>query len=180
MDTSGFIVPPPGLIPSHVDDQTTPARTIEPASFEPASFPAFVPATIGAPLPVPPKPAALQAVLPQEQTLLPSVWRLSLADGQNIEASGSLVLGRDPALVPARQHARLVPLTDQAKSVSKTHAIIDLDDGELSVTDLHSTNGVIVIDADGTETDLEPGGRATVHHGSQLLLGEFRIGVSHE
>ncbi|WP_022886510.1 FHA domain-containing protein [Glaciibacter superstes] len=175
MDKSGFIVPPPGLIPSHVDDQTTPARTIEPAS-----FPAFVPVAIGAPLSAPPLPVPPQNVLPQEQTLLPTAWRLAFADGQSIEATGSLILGRDPATVPARQHARLVPVTDQAKSVSKTHAIIDLEGGELSVTDLHSTNGVIVIEADGTETDLEPGGRATVRHGSRLLLGEFRIDITHE
>ncbi len=132
-----------------------------------------MPTLIGVPHPIAP-------VLSPENTRLPTSWQLKLADGQSIEATGSMVLGRDPAPVAVRPHATRVPVTDAAKSVSKTHAIIDVEDTQLAVTDLHSTNGVIVTDPDGTQTDLPPGGRAVLHEGSRLMLGEFVIDVLRE
>ena len=183
MDKPGFIVPPPGLIPSQIEEKTVPAVKIVPAA-----LPAFVPTPIGAPRPgrpvpsqsVPSQSVPSAPVLPQGATQLPTSWRLRLADGQSIEATGSLVLGRDPAQVDVRPHATRVPVNDDAKSVSKTHAIIDVEGSQLFVTDLHSTNGVIVTDPDGTQTDLPPGGRAVLNAGSRVLLGEFVIDVLHE
>jgi FHA domain len=210
-DKPGFIVPPPGLIPSRGAEETTP-----PPKVAPLSFPVFVPVPLGAspqpaampstpvpstPVPSTPTPstplpgdggqgaplaeapavnARLGNVLPQEDTLIPKIWRLTLADGQSFEASTSMVLGRDPAVVPVRPQAQRIPVTDPVKSVSKTHAIIDVDATELSVTDLHSTNGVIVTRPDGRQDDLPPGGRAVLAAGSRVLLGEFAIDVSRE
>jgi hypothetical protein len=42
------------------------------------------------------------------------------------------------------------------------HARLELADGVWTVTDLNATNGVIVIEADGTETLLDPGASAPV------------------
>jgi pSer/pThr/pTyr-binding forkhead associated (FHA) protein len=119
-------------------------------------------------------------VLPQEDPLIPKNWRLTFADGQTFEATTSMVLGRDPASVPVRPQAKRISVTDPAKSVSKTHAIIDVEAAELSVTDLHSTNGVIVTGPDGRQDDLPPGGRTVLTAGSRVLLGEFAIDVSRE
>jgi hypothetical protein len=176
----GFIVPPPGLIPWR-DAEKTP----RPPHVTPASIPPFVPVPLGATPPGGTPPAATPTtrppnVLPHEDTTIPKTWRLRLADGQSFEASNSMVLGRDPAVVPVRPQARRIPVTDPAKSVSKTHAIIDLESAELSVTDLHSTNGVIVTRPDGRQDDLPPGGRTVLTAGSRVLLGEFAIDVTRE
>jgi FHA domain len=189
-DKPGFIVPPPGLIPSRDAEETTP-----PPEMTPVSVPMFVPVPLGGTPPAA-RPAdggqalasaeALAAnarprnVLPQEDTLIPKTWRLTLADGQSVEASHSMVLGRDPAVVPVRPQAERIAVCDPAKSVSKTHAIIDLDATGLSVTDLHSTNGVMVTRPDGRQDDLPPGGRAVLTAGSRVLLGEFAIDVTRE
>lgn len=167
MDRPDFIVPPPGLIPSRVGERTVPA-----ASIAPASFPVFVPGPLGGA-----RPAAAVHAQPPPRDDAPPGWWLTFADGQRVEATVALVIGRDPAPVATRPHATLQPVTDAAKSVSKTHAIIDMDGDRLSVTDLNSTNGVIVTEPDGTQTDLEPGGRAQLRAGARLMLGEFVIDV---
>lgn len=168
----GFIVPPPGLIPSRATEEGTPPPTVIPAS-----LPVFLPVPIGA---TPPASVRPPNVLPQEDTLIPKTWRLTFADGQSFEATSSMVLGRDPAVVPVRPQAQRIPVADPAKSVSKTHAIIDLESAELSVTDLHSTNGVIVTRPDGRQEDLPPGGRTVLTAGSRVLLGDFAIDVTRE
>ena len=89
----------------------------------------------------------------------------------------ALVFGRSPSPVTLRPDATLVPVVDAAKSVSKTHAIVDVDGAGLAVTDLHSTNGVSVTHPDGSRDDLEPGGRAALPDGCTLRLGEFAIDV---
>lgn len=153
MDTSGFIVPPPGLIPARRDETAAPAAPIA------APFPVFVPTPLGA------------------ARAADAAWRLTAADGQELGLTGALVFGRSPSPVALRPLATLVPVVDAAKSVSKTHAVVDVDGTGLAVTDLHSTNGVSVIHPDGTRTDLEPGGRAVLTDGCTLRLGEFAIGV---
>lgn len=84
-------------------------------------------------------------------------WHLRLADGQRMPVTGSLVLGRDPAPV-TRRASTMVSVVDPARSVSKSHALVELSaDDTLSVTDLHSTNGVSLVGADGRRTILGPG-----------------------
>lgn len=171
MDKPGFIVPPPWLVPERDGESTVPA-----AEAAPASFPAFLPAPIGGMPASAPPPRSVPA--PEE----PSVagWRLTLDDGQSIAVTGALVLGRDPAQVASRPHAGLVPVHDPARSVSKTHAVIDPGGQTLSVTDLGSTNGVSITAPDGLVTDLDPGGHGFLESGSRLILGEFGVTVSRE
>jgi FHA domain len=144
-------------IPSRATEEATPPSTVIPAS-----LPVLLPVPLGA---TPPATVRPPTVLPQEDTLIPKTWRLTFADGQSFEATSSMVLGRDPAVVPVRPQAQRIPVADPAKSVSKTHAIIDLESAELSVTDLHSTNGVIVTRPDGRRDDLPPGGLDRAHGG---------------
>ncbi len=171
MDKPGFIVPPPWLVPERDDESTVPAEDVAPAS-----FPAFLPAPIGG-MPAPALPPH-SVPAPEE----PSVagWRLTLDDGQSIVVTGALVLGRDPAEVASRPLAGLVRVHDPARSVSKTHAVIDPGGQTLSVTDLGSTNGVSITAPDGRVTDLDPGGQGFLESGSRLILGEFGVAVSRE
>ncbi|WP_162942863.1 FHA domain-containing protein [Cryobacterium soli] len=105
-------------------------------------------------------------------------WTLRLADGQTVPVTGSLVLGRDPVPV-TRRAATMVSVQDPAFSVSKSHALVELSaSGELTVTDLHSTNGVSLADAAGQRLPLDPGIRTVLSDGAHLLLGEFGVEVS--
>lgn len=191
MENPDFIVPPPGLFLPTIDDDATDDETTakvphgatpatRPAAAVPAlSIPAFVPTVLGAP------PRGETPGTPGT-----SAWRLGLADGQTLTVTGSLVLGRDPAPVPAPasvsapvsapvsgRAATMVSVIDPARSVSKSHALVELVEDELWVTDLHSTNGVSV-DAHGQRTPLEPGVRTALAAGVTLSLGEFAVQVS--
>jgi len=105
-------------------------------------------------------------------------WQLRLADGQRMPVTGSLVFGRDPSPV-TRRPSTMVSVVDPALSVSKSHALVELSaDDDLSVTDLHSTNGVSLIGADGSRVELDPGIRTPVPAGSRLMLGEFAVEVT--
>lgn len=176
MDKPGFIVPPPWLLPARDEESTVPASVPSDRS-APASLPAFLPTPLGV------KPAAARPpfVVPSpEETPVVGGWRLTLDDGQSIIVTEALVLGRDPAPVPSRPNARLVTVHDPARSVSKTHAVIELDGSTLAVSDLGSTNGVSITAPDGTVTDLDPGDREILDSGSRLILGEFGVTVDRD
>lgn len=110
----------------------------------------------------------------------PPQWSLTLHDGSVIHVSGTLLLGRDPAQVEPWTSGALLRINDPEKSVSKTHAALDCRSDELWVVDLHSTNGVAVVDPDGQETVLELGERASVSVGSTIELGRYRIRVDRQ
>ena len=52
---------------------------------------------------------------------------------------------------------------------------VEVVDGRVRVTDLHSTNGTRVLTPDGQAFELEPGIASEVAGGSTLLLGEFAV-----
>ena len=87
------------------------------------------------------------------------------------------MVGRDAAPNPRWPDAQLLSVTDQTKSVSKTHAAIEIDSAGLWVTDLASTNGVIVTNLDGREIDLDGDQRVQVQPGCDIELGDFVIQV---
>ena len=68
-----------------------------------------------------------------------------------------------------------LPVDDPARSVSKTHAVLQETQEGVRVTDLHSTNGVSVIDASGATTALAAGTAAALDAGATVLLGSFRL-----
>jgi hypothetical protein len=104
-------------------------------------------------------------------------WTLHIpgAEAHRLTA-GTLLLGRGPAPLPAWPSAATLPLDDPKKSVSKTHAALELDaSGRLVIHDLDSTNGVWLSYPNGDEVDVEPGAPATVEDGAVIHLGEFEI-----
>lgn len=103
------------------------------------------------------------------------LWTLHVEGGPSIPLSGERVLlgrkpfGSDPSAVE-------VAIPDSTRTLSKLHAVLELEDGRWTVTDLDSTNGVVVIEADGSERLLEPGGSAPVLQG--FVLGKVGMRVS--
>ena len=71
--------------------------------------------------------------------------------------SDVVIIGRRPAFDADYAHAQLVPVADDTRTVSKTHARLERQGENWMVIDLDSTNGVILVDDDGDEIDATPG-----------------------
>ncbi|GAB3607803.1 hypothetical protein GCM10027413_32120 [Conyzicola nivalis] len=104
-------------------------------------------------------------------------WRLSTDDGFEVDLTASkIVLGRNPSTGELDVEAVAIP--DTTRTLSKTHARLDFLDGAWTVTDLGSTNGVLVVDADGAE-ELIPVNEATPLL-ARFVLGKVGMALSFE
>ncbi|MFF1572410.1 FHA domain-containing protein [Leifsonia sp. NPDC058292] len=161
MDSSGFIVPPPNLIPPREDTGTETRR----APVRSRELPAFRPPAAA--------PAGEQAAgIPERRP-----WRLTLPTGRTIPLTGTTLVGRNPVQFGPWTDAELIVVEDPAASVSKTHASFEPAEDAVRVTDAHSTNGVAVTAPDGSENELTPGVAAEVVDGSVVHLGRFAVRV---
>ena len=187
-----FISLPPGIA---LDSGTfkLPART--PPTREPAPEIVFVPTVIGAtpvlptpaaepaeapavPAPAPPADAPAPPTAPVAVAVPAPAWKLHLPDGGATVTLGATVLiGRNPAASADWPLATLLPVADLTKSVSKTHALLEIDGAELWVHDLDSTNGVYVVVGDDV-VEAVPGTRVRVPADADLELGEFVMRVT--
>lgn len=105
------------------------------------------------------------------------VAHLSVEGGADVTFAGSAALGRNPAPAPGRTP---VVVSSPGMLVSKTHAVIELDErGGLRVTDAGSTNGT-TIEADPPLV-LTPGRAYPITPGTVLRLGDVvcRVDVEH-
>jgi pSer/pThr/pTyr-binding forkhead associated (FHA) protein len=91
-------------------------------------------------------------------------------DGAVIEIDGTIVVGRDPSSSLVANSAA-VPIADDGRTMSKSHAVLSVTDEGLFVEDLHSTNGVRII-RDGKEIVVSAGSPARVRADDVLVLGE--------
>jgi hypothetical protein len=104
-------------------------------------------------------------------------WWVQTTMGARVELTGnSAILGRRPSHHPLYPTAQLIAVTDDALSVSATHAVLEYVDGDWHVTDLDSTNGVWLIDrGSGEESELGARNRARVTE--KFMLGELGVQV---
>jgi hypothetical protein len=160
---SDFIVPPPGLVPD-APQPAEPERTVR----VPDRVPAFRPTTPVAPPTVSPVAGGPPVRRPGPRT----AWRLRSDDGADLIVSGRVVVGRDPRAADAAAGARPVAIDDPARSLSKTHALLEVVDDRLLVTDLGSTNGVRIWPEGEEAIELESGRPTSVPEGAVLLLGD--------
>ena len=158
-------LPPPVLPPAVLDPVIVappePART-EPARPEPAH-------------PEPEDDDELDSTIVIDRR--PAIpWRLVTDDGHVIPLrTRTVILGRKPTAAAAGTAVVTVP--DTTKTLSKNHARLELgDDDTWTVVDLDSTNGVIIIAPDGSETLLPPGGSAPVP--GRFMLGKVAMRVA--
>ncbi|WP_405467847.1 FHA domain-containing protein [Microbacterium sp. Ld4] len=80
------------------------------------------------------------------------------------------VLGRNPVAPSDSPDAQRIAIDDVTRTVSKTHALLRLEGGSWTITDLASTNGVFVGDADD---EAEVSGRAPL--AGRFLLGDAEL-----
>ena len=101
-------------------------------------------------------------------------WMLTPPLGAPIAVtSDALIIGRRPSADPDFPDAQLVPISDETRTMSKTHARLELLGDEWVVVDLDSTNGVILFRDDGTETEATPGVPERI--GERFLLGDAEL-----
>jgi len=180
-----FIVPPPGLIPeAPKPDAPEPGLTRPPAeradqgdhtvrALPARSLPTFTPLPSGPPAASLAMPPALRPAVPEPET--EPVFTLASAAGETIELTGRVIVGRNPTIDAAHVGATPIALADPTRTVSKTHALIDVREGRVVITDLHSTNGVAVQAGGGELTVLDPGAPAELEVGATLRLGDLAL-----
>ncbi|MGR0219441.1 FHA domain-containing protein [Agromyces sp. ZXT2-6] len=166
---SDFIVPPPGLVPD-APQPAEPERTVR----VPDRVPEFRPATPVVP-PVPSVPPSAAGVPHVRRPGPRTAWRLRSEGGDGFTVSGRVVVGRDPRAADAAAGARPVALDDPARSLSKTHALLEVVDDRLLATDLGSTNGVRIWPEGEDPIELESGRPTSVPEGAVLLLGDVAL-----
>lgn len=105
-------------------------------------------------------------------------WSLVVSDGQRLDVDAPIVIGRDPVVPASVSFGRSVPVVDKWKSVSKTHAVIEVRDGMLWVTDLHSTNGTTITNAVGEAMTCPPEVAMPVGDGWTISAAEVSIVAS--
>lgn len=105
-------------------------------------------------------------------------WMLQLPmSARPVEVTGTVVLlGRKPMADDAHPGAQLIPVADGTRTVSKTHARLELVRGQWKITDLGSTNGVVLFDADGAETEIDANVPAAVTE--RFLLGDAELRIT--
>lgn len=175
-DTTAF-APPPAPAPAapapSLASPTPVAVPLQPGApvpTNPWSPPPLAPATpaaapiIAAPVapPFDAAPAAETGV--EEHTVLAAHRRpsatLRLPTGETVALTAAvIVLGRNPAPPTDEPGAQTVAIDDATRTVSKTHALLRRTDDGWNITDLSSTNGVLVGDSEseipvGTPTPL--------------------------
>jgi hypothetical protein len=197
-DSDGFIGLPPGVLPPSLIDQDSGTIRRERAERPRADRDeiVFFPAGAAPVAPVTSPVEAVEAVAPpvagpaaptevDDETVVSisrnsgTKWRLVVPGRAPVDVDGVLFLGRNPVATPEHPTARVLAVDDPAKSVSKTHAMLELEAGTLWAHDLDSTNGVWVVPAGQDAIEVTPGTRVAVPVGADLELGDLVIQVEH-
>ena len=106
-------------------------------------------------------------------------WILRLPDGHELDADGTIVIGRKSWEQPEADEVKHVSVPSPKKQISGTHLELAIVDGQLVARDLDSTNGTIVLTPERPPRLLHGGRTTSLQTGDILDLGEsFRIVVS--
>lgn len=91
---------------------------------------------------------------------------LRFDDGTAYEINGGTLIGRNPEPARGEEPYRCIAIADATSTVSKTHLLVEMANGFLTVTDRHSSNGTTVQTLGGPlllppleATKVEPGMR---------------------
>lgn len=103
-----------------------------------------------------------------------AAWLLTPAAGRAVAITADvLILGRSPVEDGKFPTAQLVTILDDTRTMSKTHALLELRDDVWMIVDLDSTNGVVLLHEDGSEIEATPG--VAVPVGERFLLGDAEM-----
>jgi hypothetical protein len=106
-------------------------------------------------------------------------WMLTPPLGAAIPVTADvLIVGRRPAADADFPGAQLIAIPDETRTVSKTHARLELHDGAWTIVDLDSTNGVVLQPVDAPEVELAPSARAPLTE--RFLLGDAELRLTRD
>ncbi|MCU1431948.1 MAG: hypothetical protein JWP95_1053 [Actinotalea sp.] len=110
--------------------------------------------------------------VPAPQTPPPA--KMLLSSGLVVSLNRPVLLGRAPQVsrVSNRELPRLVTVASPNQDISRTHAEVRMDGEDVLVTDLRSTNGVLVLRQGAGPQRLHPGEPTVVEPGVVVDLGE--------
>jgi hypothetical protein len=105
----------------------------------------------------------------------PAMARLRSPDGSAVDLDRPVLIGRAPSdagFENAQPH--LLTVSSPSQDISRTHVLVAPENGAIVVTDLHSTNGTVVVKPgpDPERVWLPSGQTVTVDVGSVLELGD--------
>ena len=105
---------------------------------------------------------------------MPPPAKLLLSSGLVVALNRPVLLGRAPQVsrVSNREIPRLVTVASPNQDISRTHAEIRMEGEEVVVTDLRSTNGVLLLRQGAGPQRLHPGEPTVVEPGVVVDLGE--------
>ncbi|MGP7959670.1 FHA domain-containing protein [Sanguibacter sp. A247] len=100
--------------------------------------------------------------------------KLVMSSGLVVTLERTVLIGRAPVVsrVPNRSLPRLVTVPSPHHDISRTHAQVQDDGDRVFVTDLHSTNGVVVRGGAGAPVRLAPGVPTLLSMGAMVDIGD--------
>lgn len=100
--------------------------------------------------------------------------RVALSTGVVVSLERPVLIGRAPQVsrVSNAQLPRLVTVPSPTSDISRTHAQVRQDGDDVVVTDLHSTNGVLVTRPGAAPQRLHPGEPSVVVPGDLVDIGD--------
>lgn len=166
----GSDAPAPLRSPAAPLPSPTPAPQPSPASQpSPEPQPSSAPEPAPEPAPQPaPQPELLRPPAPAARPALR--FGLRFDTGESILVSETVVLGRNPDAT-GHPGARAIALTDDSRSLSKTHLVVRPVDGGIEIVDCHSTNGSGLV-RDGSEYAVTPAVPTIATEGDMIRLGD--------
>ena len=115
----------------------------------------------------------LIATQPPRDVVAPVLAVLRASNGQTADVVGSVLVGRAPARDRARTaDPALLTVTSPSHDISRTHLEVFASGWDVGVTDLHSTNGTVLVAPDTSIRTMEPGETAVVELGTSLELAD--------
>lgn len=161
----------PPLDPNLTAIARSTAGVISATSLEPAGWEAE---KVAEPAPEPAsQPAAAAPTRPATgQHSMPSGWILVLDDGVRHALPARTLIGRSPTAPEGALDYELVPVSDPAMKMSRTHLAVTVDGGQVWVADLDTSNGTDVVLPDGRRTTLPPREQHRLEPGSRVVVGD--------
>ncbi|HEY5786814.1 MAG TPA: RDD family protein [Microlunatus sp.] len=104
-------------------------------------------------------------------------WMLRLDDGRKVAVERLVLLGRNPQPRVGEEDATLIKVSDETRTVSKSHLAVGVDVSGLYVMDRGSTNGTMVTAPDGGQRPCPPGDLVDVPGGSVISFGDHWLEV---
>ena len=112
-----------------------------------------------------------------DESVVPPEWALRLDDGRDVAVDGLVLLGRNPQPRVGEEDATLIKVSDDTRTVSKSHLAVGVDVSGLYVMDRGSTNGTMVTAPDGGQRPCPPGDLVDVPADSVISFGDHWLEV---